>query len=112
MKKLLLICGIVISTVVMSSCNKHEVVKTQQTATSQEAHWRTPNGYLIPYSEKDNWKSYLKTNLEENSKRAQYYKSQDCTLPNSTCNLECVSSPEAADCIRTSACAPCMNCCF
>ena len=110
MKKLFLLCGIVISTLVMSSCNKHEPIQTQ-VETSQEAHWRTPNGYLIPYSEKDNWKQYLKESLDENNKRAQYYKSQDCTLENSNCNLECVSSSQAADCIRTSACAPCMNCC-
>lgn len=111
MKKLFLICGIVISTLVMSSCNKHEPIQTQ-VETSQEAHWRTPNGYLIPYSEKDNWKDYLKQNLEQDKfAPIKYYGSKSCVLENSRCSLECVQVSDPDDCIKESACAPCINCC-
>lgn len=111
MKKLFLICGIVISAAAMSSCSKQEVVKIQQSETTQEAYWRTPDGYLIPYSEKDHWKEYLKDNLQQNKESIKYYGSQSCDYPNSRCSLECVKVKEPGDCIKTSECAPCVNCC-
>lgn len=111
MKKTLLFTGILLSTIAMNSCNKQEVVKTQQSETTQEAYWRTPDGYLIPYSEKDHWKEYLKDNLDENKIGIKYYGSKSCVYENSRCSLECVEVTKASDCIKTSACAPCINCC-
>jgi hypothetical protein len=111
MKKLILFAGIVISTFALSSCNKQEPIMTQQNATSQEAYWKTPDGYLIPYSEKGNWKQYLKDNLEENKIGTKYYGSKSCVFENSRCSLECVEVTKPSDCTKTSACAPCINCC-
>ncbi len=112
MKKLFLICGIAISIGAMNSCNKQDVIKTQRSETAQEAYWRTPNGYLIPYSEKNNWKDYLKQNLEQDKfAPIKYYGSKSCVLENSRCSLECVQVSDPDDCIKESACAPCINCC-
>jgi len=111
MKKLFLICGIVISAATMNSCNKKEVVKTQKEETSQEAYWRTPDGYLIPYSERGHWKEYVKENMQQNKIGLKYYGSKSCVIENSRCSLECVEVTKPDDCNKASACAPCINCC-
>ena len=109
---LLSIVAIIISGSIFS-CNKAEVAPDNST-TEQTAVWRTPNGYVIPYSEKDNWKDYLKNELGQEKLDASRYKSRGCTTPTIKCGLECIETRDRdADCTKASSCAPCMNCnCF
>jgi len=95
------------------ACQKESTAPSQTTPTEQSiaknAVWRTPNGYVIPYSEKDHWQEYLQAAASE--KVGNHYTSADCDPPGtSTCGLECVSSRKRGDCVRESACAPCVNC--
>lgn len=94
------------------ACSKEQTQPTQQ-AVSPDAVWVTPNGKVIPYSESANWEKYEKENFsEEKIDTKKHYKSDDCELPNSRCNLECIETTSPGDCIKVSACAPCMNCCL
>jgi hypothetical protein len=109
MKNLFLIIVIAVSALTFS-CEKKSL--QNEPTTSEDALWRTPNGYLIPYSESGHWKSYLKENLEQNKAEAKRYISQSCVIENSKCSFECVETRERnTDCIDVSECAPCINCC-
>ncbi len=95
--------------VAIVSCKKDQTNRVQN--NNHEAHWITPNGYVIPFAEKDNWKNYLKLEMSNEKIGGKRYKSQGCVLENSDCNLECVeTNSKDWDCIKTSACAPCINC--
>ena len=79
---------------------------------AENAVWRAPNGYVIPYSEKDNWKEYTASELSSEKAEAKRWKSEGCDPGGtSTCGLRCVETRDRdADCTKESACAPCMNC--
>lgn len=94
------------------SCEK-EKVSNESTVENPEAVWLTPNGYVIPYSQKNNWKSYLKKELTEMNnkfKPVKYYGSRRCSRDTFKCGLECIEVSSQSDCTKESACAPCMNC--
>jgi hypothetical protein len=99
---------------VLSACSKTEM-QPQGASVPENAVWRTPNGYVIPYAERENWKTYLAENLEVSDGEkidAKRWKSNACTTETITCGLECIeaSRHDDADCTKSSACAPCMNC--
>lgn len=97
----------------MSSCSKTEM-QPQGASVPENAVWRTPNGYVIPYAERENWKAYLAENFDFSGteKANKRWKSQSCKTLEIKCGLECVHAGwlEEADCDKESACAPCMNC--
>lgn len=92
-------------------CQKETTSPAPTTATENMV-WRTPDGYLIPYSERDNWKEYVKTNLsQEKIDERKRYKSQGCVSNGNTCAFECVETRDRyGDCIKVEPCAPCANC--
>lgn len=89
-----------------------------------EALWETPTGYLIPYSESENWEEYVRMNLPENLVLPEeaighvppfllvkHYSSRACSIKGSRCSFECIQTRTRGTCIRESECAPCINCC-
>lgn len=108
MKKLVLLFSLIVG-LGFVSCKKTEINQNQE--NKKEAHWITPNGYVIPFAEKENWKEYLKTEISNQKANDKRYISQSCILENSDCNLECVETKgKEWDCTKVGACAPCMNC--
>lgn len=89
------------------ACSKEQTQPTQQ-AVSPDAVWVTPNGKVIPYSERANWVAYEKANFSQ-EKIDVRYGSEECTTPTIACGLLCKVS-RTNDCTKESACAPCMNC--
>ena len=89
----------------------HTTAATEQ-SIAENAVWRTPTGYVIPYAEKDNWEQYIKENVStEKLDDAKRYVSQWCAASGTNCALECVQTTNRYhDCIKESACAPCANC--
>jgi len=83
-----------------------------QDASLENAVWRTPNGYVIPYSERGNWENYLAEHLVTDKIDRKFYDDNAC-VPSSggNCGLECVQVRKPGSCIAVSACAVCANCC-
>lgn len=92
------------------SCEKEEAVP-QSTTVDKNAVWVTPNGKVIPYSERANWKEYVRENFSEEKIDGKKYGGFACTTPTITCGLECKVNNTLTDCNKVSTCAPCMNCC-
>jgi len=107
MRKLIFALTLMISAVVMNSCDKQEITK-QETGVAPNAVWVTPTGKVIPYSEAANWQAYEKEHFSE-EKMDVKYGSDDCTTPTITCGKLCKIS-KLNDCTKESPCAPCMNC--
>lgn len=115
MRKLILAFAILaMAGSVLSSCSKTEM-QPNTASVPKNAVWRTPNGYLIPYAERENWKVYLAENFDFSEAEkidAKRWGSFHCETDAFKCGLECkeVTKDEEADCNKASACAPCMNC--
>lgn len=92
--------------------DRTQATQATQQSISENAVWRTPTGYVIPYSEKDHWEQYIKENTSpEKVADAKRYVSQYCVTGGTNCALECVQTTNRYhDCIKESACAPCANC--
>lgn len=107
MKHLARMAALLLLVTLFMACEKEQVKQT----AAPEAVWVTPTGYVIPAAEKDNWKAYLAENLKPEKIDKKRYKSQSCVLANSNCNLECTETTDRdPDCVKESACAPCLNC--
>ncbi len=94
------------------SCQKEQPTpQSPQTEANvpRNAVWVTPNGKVIPYSERANWKEYVKEHFTEEKELAKIG-SRACQTTAIVCGLECVKRV-GNDCSKESACAPCMNCC-
>lgn len=92
---------------ISAACTKQE--KSPNTRTDySNAVWVTPNGKVIPYSERADWKAYEKAHFTQ-EKRPKTYQSIDCSTATIKCGLKCEIG-DGGDCIETSECAPCMNC--
>ncbi len=111
MKKLIYVIFLLIGTTVsLNSCEKEELNFSEKQFADEDMVWRTPNGEVIPYSERGNWKEYVELNFNYTKAPDKGYKSRPCTTPEISCGLECVTNKKPADCNRSSTCAPCMNC--
>lgn len=93
----------------MFSCEKEGAVPQSMTV-DKNAVWVTPNGKVIPYSERANWKEYVRENFSETKIDDRKIGSQPCTTETISCGLKCVVNKSTNDCSKVSECAPCMNC--
>jgi hypothetical protein len=90
-----------------TSCEK----QAKQSHVPDNALWRAPNGYVIPWSEHNNWQQYTAQAMTETKEIRKYYGSQACSTSEVRCGLECVRvDKKDADCSQESACAPCVAC--
>lgn len=91
-----------------SSCNKEKISTTQQREfTEEDMVWVTPDGHVIPATERHHWEKYVAQNFS--SKAPDKYESNLCTTAEIKCGLECISG-KGNNCSKGSACTPCMNC--
>ncbi len=111
MKKIKFIVSFTILCVLLLSCKKAEIqssIERENIETINEL-WRTPSGIVIPYSEKKNWKEYLKKHYNESKIGGYQYISNFCTTPSIKKGTECTSSKNG-DCTNAFSCTTCGNC--
>lgn len=91
-----------------SWCNKEKISTTQQRVfTEEEMVWITPDGHVIPATERHHWEKYVAQRF--NTKAPDRYESSLCKTEEIDCGLKC-SSSRTDNCSSASACTPCMNC--
>ncbi|HNS41998.1 MAG TPA: hypothetical protein PKN22_04505 [Taishania sp.] len=93
------------------SCNKENIVKEVSTKerifSEEEMVWVTPNGYVIPATERNHWEKYIAQTFNEKAPKG--YESSSCTTESIKCGLKC-SASRLDNCSKEMSCTPCMNC--
>lgn len=96
--------------VIAFSCNKQTTQpNVKANIDYSNAVWRTPNGKVIPYSERNNWKEYELANFSNEKSLGKSFESQPCTTSGISCGLLCHKG-KLGDCLKDKPCSPCMNC--
>lgn len=111
----------------LSSCEKQNVSPTNlgNISTPSDAVWVTPNGNVIPISEKDNWLEFEKNHFTNSREKSMYSEdsfwpwtrkrimSERCTMPDGSIGLTCKlkKTSDFENCSKEfSVCTPCGNC--
>jgi hypothetical protein len=108
-----MIVGLLLS-VAFTSCKKNDINPNSQ--ITSDAIWVTPNGKVIPYSEKDNWREYEVQNFQNSREKAEGPKkrilSYKCTTENNLPGLLCkkVVTRWEEECTKVSPCTWCPDC--
>ena len=108
-------------TIALSSCKKTDVKPLKQdnittSNNSTEGLWMTPNGKIIPYSEKENWQSYEKKHFIESREKADIARDRImsffCTTEKGERGTYCkvVRTNEIENCTKVYSCTWCGNC--